>query len=89
MLQRLRLALKDRSFSKIGGGFGPVEADETFIGGQKKNMHKDKKVRYEAKGGALGKTIVQGILDRDARQVRAKVLPDVKRETLQKRFCDR
>ena len=27
---------------------------------------------------------MQGILDRDARQVRAKVLPDVKRETLQK-----
>jgi hypothetical protein len=46
-------------------------------------MHADKKVRYEAKGGAQGKAIVQGILDRDARQVRAKIMPDVKRETLQ------
>jgi len=46
-------------------------------------MHKDKKVRYEAQGGASGKTIVQGILDRTARQVRAKVMPNVKRETLQ------
>ena len=33
--------------------------------------------------GHIGKTVVQGILDRDARQVRAKVIPNVKRETLQ------
>ena len=59
-----------------------MEVDETFYGGQKKNMHRDKQVRYEAKGGASGKTIVQGILDRTARQV-AKVVPNVKRETLQ------
>src|SRR5271154_5216842 len=66
-----------------GKGGTAVEVDETFIGGQKKNMHKDKKVRYEARGGAFGKTIVQGMLDRNAREVRAKVVPDVKRETLQ------
>ncbi len=46
-------------------------------------MHLDKKVRYEAKGGASGKAVVQGILDRTARQVRAKVMSNVKRETLQ------
>jgi hypothetical protein len=40
-------------------------------------------VRYEAKGGASGKAVVQGILDRTARQVRAKVMPNVTRETLQ------
>jgi len=85
VLHRLRYALKDRSFTKLGGTeSGPVEVDETFIGGQKKNMHKDKKVRYEARGGASGKTIVQGILDRDVRKVRAKVVPNIKRETLQK-----
>jgi transposase-like protein len=69
--------------NKIGGPENEVEVDETFVGGQKKNMHLDKKVRYEAKGGASGKAVVQGILDRTARQVRAKVMPDVKRETLQ------
>lgn len=31
----------------------------------------------------FGRTTVQGILDRDARQVRTQVLPDIKRETLQ------
>jgi transposase-like protein len=93
MLHRIRLgmSLQRKGFGsaarpKMGdGGKGgtAVEVDETFIGGQKKNMHKDKKVRYEARGGAFGKTIVQGLLDRNAREVRAKVVPDVKRETLQ------
>ncbi len=87
MLHRIRLGMKEDygrgPMHKIGGPDSEVEVDETFIGGQKKNMHLDKKVRYEARGGASGKTIVQGILDRTARQVRAKVVPNVKRETLQ------
>ena len=93
MLHRIRLgmSLQRKGFGsasrpKMGdGGKGgtAVEVDETFIGGQKKNMHKDKKVRYEARGGASGKTIVQGMLDRNLREVRAKVVPDVRRETLQ------
>jgi transposase-like protein len=84
VLQRLRLALKDRSFTKIGGNSGPVEVDETFIGGNLHNMHKEKKLRYNIKGGAKGKTVVVGMLDRDVRKIRAKVIPNVKRETLQK-----
>jgi hypothetical protein len=68
---------------KLGGPDTEVETDETFIGGRKKNMHADKELRYEQKGGAQGKTIVQGFLDRDLRQVRAKIVPNVLRETLQ------
>ncbi|MFZ0563908.1 MAG: IS1595 family transposase [Terriglobales bacterium] len=87
MLHRVRLSMKEDfghgPLTKIGGPDSEVEVDETFIGGKKQNMHKDKKVRYEAKGGASGKTVVQGILDRTARQVRATVVPNVKRETLQ------
>jgi transposase-like protein len=87
MLHRIRLGMKENyghgPMHKIGGPESEVEVDETFIGGHKKNMHRDKQVRYEAQGGASGKTIVQGILDRTARQVRAKVVPNVKRETLQ------
>src|SRR5208337_5430802 len=84
MLQRLRLTLKeDRGGRKLGGLETEVETDETFIGGRKKNMHADKKLRYEQRGGAQGKTAVQGFLDRDLRKVRAKIVPNVKRETLQ------
>jgi hypothetical protein len=76
-------AKKFGSKTKLGGPDNEIEIDETFVGGQKKNMHRDRAIRYEAKGGASGKAVVEGILDRTTRQVRAKVMPDVKRETLQ------
>jgi transposase-like protein len=93
MLQRLRLALRARDFAwKMGSNDGgEVEVDETYIGGKVKNMHKGRKLRIaQAKTNMVkspdrypGKTAVMGILDRDSRQVRAKVVPNVKRETLQ------
>jgi transposase-like protein len=91
MLHRLRLAMKaDFGYgpmNKIGGSGSKVEVDEAFFGGKMGNMHRDKRERYAAvsghTGGATGKTIVVGMLDRDAREVRAKMVPDTKRETLQ------
>ena len=89
MLHRLRLALKTNPMgTKLGGkNSGGVEVDETFIGGKLKNMHRDRRERFAAKsghtGGSTGKTIVQGILDRDERKIRATVVPNIKRETLQ------
>jgi transposase-like protein len=86
MLQRVREAMKDSAFGrgKIGGGEGgTVEADETFIGGVTKNMHKGRRLKVEGLGPYKNKTIVQGILDRDFRKVRANVVPNVTRETLQ------
>jgi transposase-like protein len=88
MLHRLRLAMQapDRGTKLGSNDGGEVEVDETFVGGKVQNMHREKRIRYAqagALGGTTGKTIVQGILDREARQVRAKVVPDIKRETLQ------
>ena len=87
VLHRLRTVLKRRDFAfKLGGNdAGPVEVDETFIGGKLRNMHKSKRLalNIDWSGGPKGKTIVMGLLDRELRQVRAKVIPNVKRETLQ------
>jgi transposase-like protein len=95
MLQRLRLALRARDFSfKMGdGNGGGVEIDETFIGGKPANMHKDRKLRIAHiqnqqsrkanEYGRAGKAAIMGMYDREARQVRATVVPNVKRETLQ------
>jgi transposase-like protein len=86
MLQRIREVMKGRGFgkiTKIGGEGSTVEADETFVGGVTKNMHKGKRVMAEGKGPYKNKTIVHGILDRNLRQVRATVVPNVARETLQ------
>ena len=60
---------------------GPVEADETFVGGRRKN--KPKHQRKEPKRtGIVGKTIVAGVRDRETEQVSAAVVPDTKAETL-------
>ena len=86
MLQRLREAMRESKFGrgKLGGGEGgTVESDETFIGGATKNMHKDRRLKVEGRGPFKNKTIVMGILDRDLRKVRAMVVPNIKRETLQ------
>jgi transposase-like protein len=87
MLHRIRVALKSGGFGqryKFGGvNAGPVEVDETFVGPQKRFMHKNRQLRYEQEGGIKSKVVVQGLLDRDLRQVRVNILPNVKRETLQ------
>ena len=88
MLQRLRTILEpEDDGTKLGGkDGGEVEVDETFVGGKVRNMHREKRARYAATGaigGVTGKTAVQGILDRNLRKVRAAVVPNVKRETLQ------
>jgi transposase-like protein len=87
MLHRIRLMLQGKrgygSQTKIGGGGSEVEVDETWIGGRAKNMHKERRLRYEQAGGHHGKTVVMGMLDRKNREIRAKVVPNVQRETLQ------
>jgi transposase-like protein len=89
MLQRVREVMKQHKMdnSKIGGEGSELEVDETFVGGKVINMHRDRRVRFAREegfaGASTGKTIVQGILDRNLRKVRAKVVPNVKRETLQ------
>lgn len=83
ILHRLRLGLETKSLVKMGGKKGgPVEMDETFVGGIAKNMHasRRRKLRRGLKG--QHKTPVFGMLDRDTRQVRAKVIPEVKRDVL-------
>ena len=53
---------------------GEVEADETYIGGRRSDGKRGR--------GAPGKTVVFGMLERDG-DVMAKVVPDVKKKTLQ------
>ena len=74
MLHRIREAWA----VETGGAFaGPVEADETFVGGKSKNMHaKDRKRR------GAPKVAVAGVRDRKTRRVRAAVVPKVDSKTL-------
>jgi len=89
MLHRIRLALKDGNWSKLGGPEGgPVEVDETFIGPNPRKMHKARRLRSIKLNGSHGKAAVVGMLDRDARKIRAKMVPNVKRETLQREIIN-
>lgn len=84
MDHRIRLALQQGSFVKLGGNSGEVEADETFIGGKARNMHKSVKVRRITGQGHnnVDKVIVMGMLERGG-SVRTQVIPNRHKDTLQ------
>ena len=60
---------------------GPVEADETFIGGKRHNMPKAKRAQPARRGGA-DKAIVAGVKDRASNRVAARLVPDASGATL-------
>lgn len=79
MLQRIRLAMADESFEKLGGPGQIVEADETYIGGKWKS--KAKKVRHSRMYPRDHQTAVFGMVERKGR-VRAWAVPEVSHKTL-------
>ena len=80
LAHRLRVALAEK-----GGVFaGPVEVDETYFGGRRKNMSNAKRKELAGTGrGAVGKTAVIGAKDRETNQVAAKVIERTDAPTLQ------
>jgi transposase-like protein len=83
MLHRIRLAMQTKTFAKFGG---EVEADETFIGGKARFMHKAQRAKKILGTGGKDKTPVMGLLERHGPQghsaVKAKVVPNVRKHTL-------
>ena len=59
---------------------GPVEADETWIGGKTRNMHRKK--RRELEHGLSNKTVVAGVIDRRTKKIAAVVVDRTDAETL-------
>ncbi len=82
MAHRLREAMA----SEAGLFGGPVEVDETFIGGLEKNKHASKK--QHAGRGTVGKTAVAGMKDRETGQIKAQVVEDTSGPTLKQFVYD-
>ncbi len=78
MMHRVRMAMRTGSFKKLAG---TVEADETFIGGKAKNMHKGERAKRIRGRGAVGKAIVQGLLERGG-EIRTTIVASTDDETL-------
>ena len=84
MLHRLRLA-----FEASADPFeGPVEGDETYIGGKGKDIPKHRRGELTGRG-PVGKTAVVGAKDRATNQVSAEVVQSTDKATLQDFVTDR
>ena len=79
MLHRIREAW---TYEQTALFSGPVEVDETYIGGLRRNMSKSRRKTLEGRGPA-GKSAVVGLKDRSTKQVRAVVIEQTDAATLQ------
>ena len=82
LAHRLRAALDVQE----GIFTGPVETDESYFGGKRKNMSNAKRRELKDQNtgrGTVGKTAVVGMKDRDTNKVRAQVVKNTDKETLQ------
>jgi len=79
LTQRIREGFKKGNARSM---IGPVEVDETYVGGKRGNMHASRRKKFEGRGTA-GKTAVVGVKDRASNAVSAKVVSRTDAETLQ------
>jgi transposase-like protein len=85
MLHRIRYAQHHGTINKMTG---TVEADETFIGGKARFMHKSKREAKITGRGPEGKAIVFGLLDRETGKAHATVVETRRKGQLQKDVRD-
>ena len=83
MLHRIREAWADESDDDGDRFNGPVEVDETYMGGKRANMSNAKRKELADTGrGPVGKTAIVGLKDRESNEVAARVVRSTDKKTL-------
>ncbi len=72
--------IREGFYNNIAPFGGPVEVDETYLGGREANKHDHKKLK--AGRGTIGKTIVAGAKDRETNRINAGVIGNTDKSTL-------
>lgn len=85
LCHRIRKAMEDGELPQLTG---IVEADETFVGGKSKNMHKDVRERKITGTGIMDKAPVFGLVQRGGK-VEAYSVPNTKKAVLVGKIKDR
>lgn len=81
MMHRIREATQLEPFRQQLNG--TIEVDETYVGGQEKNKHSNKKIKHTQGRSNKTKSIVLGMLQRDG-YLKAKMVEDVTSKTIEK-----
>ena len=85
LMQRIREAFSEGAAeAKMTG---PVEVDETYLGGKERNKHADQKLQQGR--GTVGKSVVAGVKDRTTKQISAAVVSGTTKRELQTFVHDR
>ena len=84
LAQRIRKGYESGRIEKMAG---PVEADETYIGGKNKNRHKSQ--RHQGVSGPAGKAAVVGVKDRATNTVSASAITSTEWHVLRRYVSDR
>ena len=79
MLHRIREAMTDRQPEPFAG---PVEADETYVGGKSINMHASRRKDVKPGRSTGHKTAVVGVKDRTSNRVSARPVADASSRSL-------
>ena len=80
MMHRIREAWAEDDDDQFDG---PVEVDETYFGGERRNMSTKKRKVMNKSRGPVGKTAVVGVKDRGSNEIRAEVVHRTDGATLQ------
>ena len=88
LAQRIRETWADNK-DALTAFAGPIEVDETYFGGKRRNMSNSRRKGLAGTGrGAVGKVAVVGAKDRDSGKVSARVVASTDKPTLQGFIAD-